>query len=53
VIGGLVLLYLIRPRRRQVEGPFGGLWRWGDGNGGGSETSVGRASIQGWCMHVS
>ena len=27
VIGGLVLLYLIRPRRRQVEVPFGGLWR--------------------------
>lgn len=27
VIAGLALLYLIRPRRRQVEVPFGGLWR--------------------------
>ena len=24
---GLALLYLLRPRRRQVEVPFGGLWQ--------------------------
>ena len=27
VLGGLALLYLLRPRRRQVEVPFGGLWQ--------------------------
>lgn len=27
VLGALALLYLIRPRRRRVEVPFGGLWR--------------------------
>ncbi len=27
IIGALALLYLLKPRRRQVEVPFGGLWR--------------------------
>lgn len=27
VVGALLLLYLIQPRRRQVQVPYGGLWR--------------------------
>jgi len=27
VLGGIALLYLLRPRRRRVEVPFGGLWQ--------------------------